>query len=925
MRRLLPAGRILFAMAMIVGAWILATPPSGGADEPSHVIRSAALIRGELDGERVTASLVGFELPAHVGTPEPACFALQPAVPASCINELEAGSGTQLKITKASDYPIWGHLAPGLGSLLPQGWSSPGARVASAAMPLLLLAGALFAASRHGWWSASGVLLAITVPVWFTVAIVNPSSLVIAGGVAVWVAFAGAWRRTPALGWAPSRLDQVLLAAGWAAMVLPRRDGLVYAAVVAALAIVIFDVGIGHLRRSIARSTWAAIGLSTLATLAWASRNDSSASKLLFVAPFAPVAAIGLCWLWRRTAATGQRLAVIVGVGSATLVGSYVVMGTRGGGFDGAVFQRTINQTGIDMREAIGIVGWLDTAVPQSMVFVWLIAFGLLVAGAIISDTPRAAIGAAAILTTGIWMSWVLTMVQNDDSGTYWQGRYYLPLLAGLPIVLTTASIDRRQAARLGKAAVAFSLVVANVGIAAAMRRWGVGDQGTLAPWQWDTYATVVPPVALVALHGAGTLLLWRSVGLVAGPADTLSASDGPGSSGSAAVTPTLEDGVNLLGYHRAASGLGVAVRRIHAGLVAAGVPVSLYDVGLTDSPLAGAGTDPDVDRGGRPLRRTTIAVVTAPELPAALAANPQLRAVDRVVGYWFWEVDRVPEGHAIAFDLVDEIWAPTTFVADAYRAAPNGPPVMHQPMYLARPNLDADTHNQWRQRLAPHGEFVFVVVLDLFSIVERKNPFGAIDAFAAAFGSTDAEVRLVIKTLNGDKRIESLRRITTHVASSGMSDRIEVLDEFLSDTDMTALVAAADCLVSLHRGEGLGLHLADAMWLQTAVLASRYSGNLDFMDDQSAALIDVAMIAVENGEGAYPDGFQWADPSIGDAAAWMVRLVDEPTTRTLMVDTARQRMQDQPSEAQRGLQYAAALNHEFVPVESTGPATVTV
>ncbi|MFT5979063.1 MAG: glycosyltransferase involved in cell wall biosynthesis [Ilumatobacter sp.] len=937
MTQLRPVGRILFAMAIVVGAWILATPPSGGADEPSHVIRSAALIRGELDGERVTASLVGFELPAHIGAPDPACFALQPAVPASCITELEAGSGTQLKITKASDYPIWGHLAPGLGSLLPQGWSSPGARAASAAMPLLLLAGALFAASRHGWWSAAGVLVAITVPVWFSVAVVNPSSLVIAGGVAVWVAFAGAWRRTPGLGWAPSRLDQVLLAAGWVAMVLPRRDGLVYAAVVAALAIVIFDVGIGHLRRSIARSTWVTIVVSTLATLAWASRHDSSASKLLFVAPFVPVAAIGLRWLWRRAAAPEQRLAVIVGVGSATLAGSYVVMGTRGGGFDGAVFQRTINQTGIDIREAIGIVGWLDTAVPQSMVFVWLIGLGLVVAGAIIAESRQAAIGAAAILTTGIWMSWVLTMVQNDASGTYWQGRYYLPLLVGIPIVLTTASIDPRQAARLGKAAAALSLVVANVAIAAAVRRWGVGDQGTLAAWKWDTYATVVPPVVLVALHGAGTLLLWRSIDLVAGPADASSAAVSTSDSGRdrhtardiardrAAAAPTLVEGVNLLGYHRAASGLGVAVRRIHAGLVAAGVPVSLYNVELTDSPLSGTGAGDGIEACGRPLRRTTIAVVTAPELPAALVATPQLRTADRVIGYWFWEVDHVPDGHAIAFDLVDEIWAPTTFVADAYRRAPNGPAVAHQPMYLARPYLDPDTHRAWRQRLAPNDEFVFVVALDLFSIVERKNPFGAIDAFAAAFGSTDANVRLVIKTLNGDKRTASLGRITRHVANSGMSERIEVLDEFLSDSDMAAMVAAADCLVSLHRGEGLGLHLADAMWLHTAVLASRYSGNLDFMDSESAALIDVVMIAVENGEGAYPDGLQWADPDIGDAAAWMRRLVDEPTTRTQMIERAYRRMQDQPSEKQRGQQYAEALNRHVARVEPTVPSTVTV
>ena len=73
------------------------------------------------------------------------------------------------------------------------------------------------------------------------------------------------------------------------------------------------------------------------------------------------------------------------------------------------------------------------------------------------------------------------------------------------------------------------------------------------------------------------------------------------------------------------------------------------------------------------------------------------------------------------------------------------------------------------------------------------------------------------------------------------------------------------------------------------------------------------------------PTGSSGLTQSIGDAAAWMRRLVDEPTTRTQMIEPARRRMQDQPSEAQRGLQYAAALNHEFVPVESTGPATVTV
>ena len=363
-----------------------------------------------------------------------------------------------------------------------------------------------------------------------------------------------------------------------------------------------------------------------------------------------------------------------------------------------------------------------------------------------------------------------------------------------------------------------------------------------------------------------------------------------------------LPAGVNLLGYHHSASGLGSAVRQLHRSLEAADVAVSIFDVKATKSPSLTAGPP---TQQSQLVRASTVAVVTAPELVAALGARPQLQTVEHVAGYLFWELAEVPESHRFGIDLLDEIWAPTVFVADAYRAVPDGPPVIHQPMYLARPDLDARARDEWRQRLAPNDEFVFVVALDLFSIVERKNPFGAIDAFAEGFGSTDTKVRLVIKTLNGDQRAESLGRITTHVANSGISERIEVLDGFLSDSDMTALVAAADCLVSLHRSEGLGLHLADAMWLQTAVLTSRYSGNLDFMDDGSAALIDVAMIDVKNGEGAYPDGFQWADPNTGDAAAWMERLVAEPTTRAKMIERAYRRMQDQTSEARRGQQYA--------------------
>ena len=234
---------------------------------------------------------------------------------------------------------------------------------------------------------------------------------------------------------------------------------------------------------------------------------------------------------------------------------------------------------------------------------------------------------------------------------------------------------------------------------------------------------------------------------------------------------------------------------------------------------------------------------------------------------------------------------------------------MVHQPLHLAEPSaVDPALARRWRDRLAPDDQFVFLITLDLLSVVERKNPFAAIEAFGRVALEASRPVRLVVKTLNGDKRRASLQRIIDLVDLSPASDSIEIIDEFVPDVDMAAMVSAADCLVSLHRGEGLGLHLADAMWLGTPVVASRYSGNLDFMDDDTSMLIDVVLVGAVNGEGGYPDGMLWAEPDIEQAATAMLRLVSDPTLVTELAEGARARVQSLPDERSLGQSYAAAL-----------------
>ncbi|MFN3255079.1 MAG: DUF2142 domain-containing protein [Ilumatobacter sp.] len=936
LRRGAPLLAVLFVL--LVSVWIMATPPSAGPDEPTHAVRAAGLVRGMLDGDRVpgTSTYSGFDLPATIGFPDPGCYAFQPEVPATCATSLDPPPGNAELGTRATDYPIWGHLAAGTGSLLPRSTHDWSMRLFDALLPAALIVGSLLLAARRGWAPFGATVLAVTPIVWFMLGVVNPSGTVIAGGIAVWSALL-ALSLAPAPASVPggsvtleersvaaerpattARATAWLLAIGWAAMVLPRRDGLVYASLVVALAILIVDHDIRRVLRRIGRGPLVVIAVSTLATLAWAWRSQTNASMALFAAPLTIVAAAVARRVWRSPllATRGRRAAAIGGVAALIPFVMLAVMSRRSSGFDRGVLRATIGQTGLDLTETIGVLGWLDTPVPTPFVYLWVIGLGLLAGAVVVTGTWRLAGGAAAVLGVGIAASWTLSMLQNDPSGLYWQGRYYVPLLVGVPLVLGAVRLDRAQSRRIGVIVASIGLIVANVALATMMRRFGVGLSGSMNPLDWNTYDTVVPPVVLLVMHLAASvgLLAWATTHVADDPSRSVSDTNRDGSVG-----------INVVGYHHAASGLGAIAREIHTSLVAAGVPCVAVDVAATGSPTL---------RPPAPIPATlhsiTIAVVTAPQLPGALDALPEVRAAQqRLIGYWFWELADVPDEHRYAIGLVDEIWTPTTFVHDAYAAAVDGStPVRRVPTRIERPEIDAESVAAWRSTLlaAPaasgsdhdtnHGSdeptVLFVASLDLFSVVERKNPFGVIEAFRRAFpdgrSSDGRGVRLVIKTLNGDQRPDDLQRI---LDAAGGDPSITVVDRYVTDVELDALIAAADVYVSLHRSEGLGLHLATAMWVDTPVLATRWSGNLDLMDDESAALVGARLIAVTNGHGAYPDSSQWADPDLDQAAAWMTRLADDCALRDSIAGAARSRMEAQPARAEVGAAIAALVGVE--------------
>lgn len=349
--------------------------------------------------------------------------------------------------------------------------------------------------------------------------------------------------------------------------------------------------------------------------------------------------------------------------------------------------------------------------------------------------------------------------------------------------------------------------------------------------------------------------------------------------------------GINVIGYFGFDKSLGDVARRILGCLRAAGVPANALDYHRSGSPP----TREQVDTTNELHYDTNLIVVNADQMPLFDADYGAITRPGRhTIAYWFWDVEHVPPQVLDAMRFVDEVWVATPFTAESLGALASVPVrVVDVPVPEPVPatTLPADLARE-------HDGFRFVVTFDHLSVTERKNPIGAIDAFRRAFPEPRPGVELIVKSINASHRWIEHERV--RLATAFRPD-IRVVDRHLDRGEQLALIADADCLVSLHRSEGLGLHLIEAMWLGTTTIATRYSGNLHFMDDSNAALVDARLVPVTRGEGYFPPEARWADPDLDQAATWMRRLVDEPELTARLARAARAKMLAQASPAEAG------------------------
>ena len=365
---------------------------------------------------------------------------------------------------------------------------------------------------------------------------------------------------------------------------------------------------------------------------------------------------------------------------------------------------------------------------------------------------------------------------------------------------------------------------------------------------------------------------------------------------------PALQQ-VTVVGPLSHGSGLGAAARACGEAFKAAGVPVDVLNH------VAGWGRT-DEDEGSGVVQRVRGDINIIHFNPDVILENLSRCGLDQFegcynIGFAFWETSQASFAHRLGLDMLDEVWVSSEYCRAVFQQATS------KPVVVVRTPIPKFEDLSWANRSCfgiPDDPFTFIFTFDGASRVTRKNPVAVVDAFQQAYPS-DNGVQLVIKTQNTNQLSTADERAYADIRARAKQDRrIMIIDESFSSNEVHGLISVCDCYVSLHRSEGFGFGMAEAMKLGVPVIATGYSGNEDFTTEANAYPVRYRLVPVPKQDFVFDEaGQEWADAEVSHAAERMLEVRTDPQ-RGLKIQRARETMHELYDEVAVGEAYRARI-----------------
>jgi glycosyltransferase involved in cell wall biosynthesis len=343
-------------------------------------------------------------------------------------------------------------------------------------------------------------------------------------------------------------------------------------------------------------------------------------------------------------------------------------------------------------------------------------------------------------------------------------------------------------------------------------------------------------------------------------------ANDNEGAPAAPPASSAPPEGVNVVGYISSERGVGEAARQVLRALRSRDIPTAEIDAPTEPDAIPKVLGQIAADEHPYDYNLLCINADMSPAVAAGLGKH--FFSGRRTAGLWFWEVSTFPEMWLRSFDDLDEVWVASEFIADALR------PLTAKPVRSIRvsvtPGPAADLS---RAALGMPDGFCFLFIFDYRSVFRRKNPLGLVEAFRMAFEPGEGP-SLVLKSVCGDEFPAERAQLVAAIADR---PEIHLVEDTISAESKNAMIANCDCYISLHRSEGLGLTMAEAMYFGKPVIATGYSGNLDFMTAENSFLVPQTATRIGPDADPYPADGLWGDPDLEHAAKLMRAVVRDP------------------------------------------------